>query len=297
MTHIELTVSIVVYKPKMEQLQQTLNSLCKTPLQLQILLSDNSPSPLDMAQLTCSKPLKYTFNGKNLGFGRAHNQNLLSLPQAQSHGYFLVLNPDVYFDGKLISELLIRMQQDPEIGLCIPQICHPSGKMQLINRRVPRPTDLLVNFLSCKFKTELFKTESYNWYQLKDVEKNKTFLCPTISGCFMFFRADAFVENNGFDERYFLYLEDTDLSRRISEQYRTVVFSDLTAYHHWSRGAYRNLTLFFIFLQSMVLYFNKWGWVRDPLREALNKQVDYYELKQKKSQSPAHNSVLHSAQL
>ena len=75
MTHYELTVSIVVYKPKMEQLQQTLNSLSKTHVQLQILLSDNSPSPLDVSQLTCSKPQKYTFNGENLGFGRAHNQN------------------------------------------------------------------------------------------------------------------------------------------------------------------------------------------------------------------------------
>ncbi len=297
MNHFELIVSIVVYNPKIEQLQQTLNSICKSSVNLQILLSDNSPRSLDISQLICSKPLKYTFNGENLGFGRAHNQNLLSAVHLHSPRFFLVLNPDVFFDGELISELSSRMKQDSDIGLCIPQIRHPSGKLQMINRRIPRPIDLFVSFLSCKLKTDFFKTESYKRYQLKDIELNKTFMCPTISGCFMFFRSDAFRAQKGFDERYFLYLEDTDLSRRISEDYKTVVFSDLVAYHHWSRGAYRSLKLFVSFLKSMMLYFNKWGWLQDPLRETLNNRVEYYIPAPTKMQTQANNSVLHSAQL
>jgi GT2 family glycosyltransferase len=293
--YYDLIVSIVVYKPKLSQLQQTLDSLSQSPVNIKILLADNSPSALKTSDFQCTKPLDYIFNGENLGYGRAHNQSFFNCTDASP--YILVLNPDVFFDPPLLSNILAIMQADPKLGLSIPKICHPQGNVQIINRRIPRPIDYVISFLSGKLKSEMFKTKKYQLYQMKDLNTDLPFVCPTISGCFMFMQTKAFVEAAGFDERFFLYMEDTDLSRRISEKYKTVVLANLTAYHHWSRGAYRSTRLFFLFVRSMVLYFNKWGWFYDPVRTHLNNKVTYYPLELKKSQTPIENSVLNPAQV
>jgi GT2 family glycosyltransferase len=287
----DLIVSIVIYKPKLSILQQTLDSLSNSNLNIKVALFDNSPTPLDWKNLFCKHPLEYSFNEKNIGYGSAHNKNIFK--HIEKSKYVLVLNPDVFFEKTLLSALLQRMEASPDVGLCIPKICHPDGHLQLINRLLPRPQDYLISFMSNKLSTNIFKTKTYKEYLLDDVNTNKPFVCPIISGCFMFFRSKVFLEVDGFDERYFLYLEDTDLSRRVSEKSKTVVFSDLVAYHHWSRGAYTSSRMFFIFLRSLVTYFNKWGWFNDPLRESLNGVVQpYYSPKLKHAAyKPPENSA------
>jgi GT2 family glycosyltransferase len=274
MQKFDLIVSIVVYKPKIALLEQTLKSLTNSGLNLKILLVDNSPRPVPPEAYKLAPDIEYSFTGDNLGYGRAHNQNIFQ--KKYKADYFLVLNPDVFFDTELLSSLLERMNLDPQIGLCIPKICYPSGTPQAINRLVPRPQDYLISFLSNKLKTDFFKTSTYQRYLLNNFDTEKPFICPTISGCFMLFRTEALCAVGGFDERYFLYLEDTDLSRRVSENHRVVVFSDLIAFHHWSRGAHKNIKLFIVFLRSLVSYYNKWGWFFDSRRESLNSKVKHY---------------------
>jgi GT2 family glycosyltransferase len=293
----DLVVSIVIYKPKLSVLQQTLDSLSRSQLNMKVALFDNSPASIEWKNLSCSHSFEYTFNGNNIGYGRAHNQNIFK--HIEKSNYVLVLNPDVFFDERLLTSLLQKMEESPDVGLCIPKICHPEGHLQLINRRLPRPQDYLISFMSNKFSTQIFKTEAYKKYLLADVNTNKPYICPIISGCFMLFRSKVFLTVDGFDERYFLYLEDTDLSRRVSEISKTVVFSDLVAFHHWSRGAYSNSKLFFIFLRSLVTYFNKWGWFNDPGRTSLNVKVQPYTSPQNmnKPYKPTENSVLNPAQV
>lgn len=288
-----LVVSIVVYKPKIAQLRQTLKSLESSSLKIKVVIFDNSRDPLDLNALNNSCAVDYHLNKMNVGFGRAHNHIIEKyIDQAP---FFLILNPDVYFEPSLLDELLTRMQADNDIGCCIPRICHPEGHLQVVNRRLPRPVDLFISFLSHKYKTNVFKTRSYLHYQISELDMSKPFVCPTISGCFMMFRGHVLKSVGGFDERFFLYLEDTDLSRRVSESHKIVVFSDLKAFHHWSRGAYRSPKLFLAFLRSITIYFFKWGWFWDHRRKDLNSRVAYYEFPIKKrpqiKQREAHSTL------
>lgn len=294
MTSVDLFISIVVYKPKLDQLKETLTSLTNTNLKIKICVFDNSPEPLLPENYFCKHPVIYKFNNRNVGFGKAHNLSISEF--ANDARYVLILNPDVYFDPLLLPQLMLRMELDSSIGLSIPKICHPQGHMQIINRRLPRPWDYLISFLSTKFKTDVFHSQQYLSYQMSDIQTDKPFISPTTSGCFMLMRSHAFRDVRGFDERFFLYVEDTDLSRRISAKYKTVVFSDLKAYHYWSRGAYRSLKLFVLFVSSLVRYFNKWGWIQDPERDRLNAQVDYYHPPQKTQHAPE-NSVWNQARI
>lgn len=96
---------------------------------------------------------------------------------------------------------------------------------------------------------------------------------PFLSGCFMFLRMDALREVGLFDERIFLYTEDTDLTRRIHQRYRTIFFPEVTIYHHNQRASYKNFIILLYHVFSAIKYFNKWGWFNDNEREYINQRI------------------------
>ena len=95
---------------------------------------------------------------------------------------------------------------------------------------------------------------------------------PYLSGCFMFLRTDTLKRVGLFDERYFLYPEDIDLTRRIHAVCRTVYYPDVQVVHHHARGSYRNPKMLAVHLWNMAKYFNKWGWLHDPERKRVNRE-------------------------
>ncbi|HWV71328.1 MAG TPA: hypothetical protein VN040_06425, partial [Pseudosphingobacterium sp.] len=94
---------------------------------------------------------------------------------------------------------------------------------------------------------------------------------PNLSGCFMFVRTAILKKIGGFDPRYFMYLEDVDLVRRIGEHARTVFCPFVSIYHGYQKGSYANGKLMRLHIQSAIKYFNKWGWFIDSDRRKLNK--------------------------
>lgn len=270
----DLVVSIVTYNPHKVHLQETIDSLSRTDLNIKIAIHDNSSERFNY-ELSSSHHLEVFHNGANEGFGAGHNKNISKC--IESAPYFLILNPDIYFDKDLLPELIRRLNKDQSIGLAIPKILYPSGDQQSVNKRLPRPQDYVMSFVRGKLGEKTpFSSKSYSLFLLKDLDHSRSFLCPVISGCFMFFRSSVLKDLGGFDPRYFLYFEDTDLSRRTAMIANTVVFSDLNAYHHWARGAHRSPRLFIYFIGNMIRYFNKWGWLRDPERDLINQKVRYY---------------------
>jgi GT2 family glycosyltransferase len=89
----------------------------------------------------------------------------------------------------------------------------------------------------------------------------------------MFLRAEVLQRVGGFDERYFMYIEDTDLTRRIARECLTIFFPHVSVYHEYGKGSYKDLRLLAIHLASAVRYFNKFGWVSDPERLEMNRRV------------------------
>lgn len=270
-TPIDILISIVAYKPDIKKLTQTLKSITTPNSQLNIktVISDNSPSSHISELQACPGQFEYKYNGgDNLGFGRAHNSVIEE--HAGQAKYVLVLNPDIYFEPELLPKIFHRMECNPEIGLSIPKICYPSGHTQPVNRRLPTPYDMLLNYISARSNDLFANTRSLLKYHAKDLDTTKPYFCPFISGCFMFFRTSVLEQVGLFDERYFLYLEDIDLSRRAAETSLNVVFSDLLAYHHWNRGSHTSYKLFWKQVTSALRYFSKWGWVYDAKRTHLN---------------------------
>ena len=96
---------------------------------------------------------------------------------------------------------------------------------------------------------------------------------PFLSGCFMFLRMTAMEKVGMFDERFFLYAEDIDMTRRMHQVYKTIFYPDTIIYHTFTRGSRKDLRLMLIHIVSTIKYLNKWGWWRDKERTRINKQV------------------------
>jgi GT2 family glycosyltransferase len=89
----------------------------------------------------------------------------------------------------------------------------------------------------------------------------------------MFFRVLVLREVGGFDERFFMYLEDYDLTRRVHKVARTVLYPEVSVFHGFKKESYSNLQTLKYHIRSAIKYFNKWGWFIDREREMFNKKV------------------------
>ena len=90
---------------------------------------------------------------------------------------------------------------------------------------------------------------------------------------FMFFRLECFEKVGLFDERFFMYPEDIDITRRMHKYYRTMFIPDETIVHAHRAASYKSRKMLKIHITNMIKYFNKWGWIYDKERSVWNKQL------------------------
>jgi hypothetical protein len=273
--------SIVLYNPNIKKLKKVLYSFYSSNnLNTKLCLIDNSPtrtSELDKL-LEEYKDIDYIFNGKNLGYGSGHN--IAIKKYADCARYYLIINPDVFFDEKLLTIIYKRLEKRPDIALASTKILYNNGNQQFTHKKLPNPTDIILRLLSNKLLilgsilSKIFKKQMKE-YELQHLYKNESFFCPSVSGCFMFFRSEALMNIKGFDEDFFLYFEDVDLSRRCATKYKNIIFCDLKIFHSWDRGGHKKLKLFLYQAKSAIKYFNKWGWCFDKKRKELNSVIKF----------------------
>ncbi len=266
---IIISGSIVLYKTD-RGIRQSIESFLNTSLPVKLFLIDNSPTQLLKEGLTDvlqDNRVEYIFNNRNLGYGAGHNIALKKVQKISS--YHLVLNPDVYFDSNVLPKLFSFMEANKEVGLVLPKVIYPNGQLQYLSKLLPSPSVLIFRrFLP----TSIIKRSLFN-YEMKFSGYNKKMEVPYISGCFMFMRTSLLSRVGLFDERFFLYLEDTDLSRRFFLAAKNMYYPGVQIVHHHTRGSYKNFRLLLIHIKSAVQYFNKWGWLTDRERNLINNKV------------------------
>ena len=89
----------------------------------------------------------------------------------------------------------------------------------------------------------------------------------------MLFRIDALKEVGLFDERFFMYPEDIDITRRIHAKWKTLFWPEVSIIHEHQAASRHNIKMLMIHLYNMIKYFNKWGWFFDPLRKKFNQRL------------------------
>ncbi|HPI40328.1 MAG TPA: glycosyltransferase [Pseudobdellovibrionaceae bacterium] len=288
MKNFDVVISIVIYQQKIQDLDLLLSDLGKIKdLSLQIVIVDNSTESQILSKdflekKEFSEKIDSIFSGKNLGYGRAHN---LAIQKYNNHcRYHLVLNPDIRITEGTLESLIQAMDQNPNLGLSIPPTIYEDGSPQYLVRLLPTPMDLIVRLLPFP---QFVKNHFNDQYEMKEADYNQKFEAPYLSGCFMLLRSTVVkaliqemspkfpAELRGpFDDRFFMYFEDVDLSRRVFSKASCQYLPLGKITHGYQRGSRKSFALLRAHLFSAFQYFSKWGWFFDPERTRINREKD-----------------------
>lgn len=261
-----ITSSLVLFNSPEEQIKRILCCIEDSIID-KVFVIDNST--VKNAEELCKTFSKVEYIGHdNTGYGDSHNIGMRKALEMKSD-YHLVLNPDIYFGPEAIQELYNYMEKNLDVAQIMPKITYPNGEIQYLCKLIPTPFDLIIK----RFVPGKIKEKSNYKFQLKFTGYNKIMEVPYLSGCFMFFRTSVFETVGFFDERFFMYPEDIDITRRMNEKYKTIFFPNVTVIHDHAAASYHNKKMLKIHIINMIKYFNKWGWFFDIKRKRTNKRI------------------------
>lgn len=254
-----LTASLVLFHNPTDKLREVLESFLAVPGPKHLYAIDNSGNRDLEPFFSNREHVTYLWTGENLGFGRGHNYVLERL-HADSR-FHLILNPDIYFDPGVPARLQDYLEAHPDAGMAGPQINYPDGRLQHSIRRYPGPLDFAIRRvpgLSRLFNKRYIRSH----YLDRDLTVPQD--VDSLLGCFQLFKTRVFLEVGGFDERYFMYLEDIDICREVAAAgYRVVYVPGARIFHHYEKASSRNAKLFLAHLKSIRIFLGKW-WGRKP---------------------------------
>ena len=266
---MKFTASLVLFHNDPSQYELAMHSYLNA-CDGTLYVVDNSTIPLGH-DLFEHPRVRYVYVGENLGFGKAHNRAIgMAAGTADVH---LLLNPDISFDPQVLSELEQFLCANPDVGAVMPRINYPDGSLQHLCKLLPTPIDLVFRRF---IPSERIKAKINQRYEMHGLAQDQPSCVPTLSGCFLLIRSNLLHCLGGFDERFFMYMEDVDLVRRIGDVAQTVYLPSVYVVHAYAKGSYRSRKLLGYHLRSAFQYFNKWGWLFDGTRKARNRQALEY---------------------
>lgn len=260
----KITASIVLYNTPSEMYLPAIHDFLQDAQDRIIYVVDNSDT-LPATALPPDSRIHYMATGKNLGFGRAHNLAIRQA-QAQSEIHFII-NPDVRILNDAVLILSKLLQSDASIGVAMPHIVYPDGSEQNLCKLLPTPMTLIGRrFIPFTSLREVIDRR----YVISGLSQQAAHNIPMLSGCFLAVRTALLTQLGGFDERFFLYMEDFDLVRRVGETHRTMYEPRARICHGYQRGSSKSAKLLYLHVRSAIQYFNKWGWFIDTYRKNAN---------------------------
>lgn len=263
-----ITASIVAYHNSPEEIQQAAQSFLDSAIDSKKLIIIDHSQDDGLARIWDSySDVEYEHHPENKGFGAGHNIAIRKIMEISD--FHFIINPDVYFSKNEIPKMISYMQAHIEVGLLMPKIINPSGELQYLAKLLPTPFDLLFK----RFLPASWTAKRMDRFQLKFTDYQQIMNVPYLSGSFMLMRTPLLKEIGLFDERFFMYPEDIDLSRRFHRKYKTIYFPDAVITHKHEASSYKSAKMLWIHLSNMFKYFNKWGWLIDQERKKMNNAV------------------------
>lgn len=264
-----ITASIVLRDSPESDLDKLYRCMLDSSIKPQLYVINNSTRDL-YHPLASEFAIASIRNQKNIGYGGGHNVALRRIRDTSE--FHFVLNADIQFGPLELERMIAYMRENQEVGQLMPRVVYEDGNLQHLCKLLPTPGDVFLRRFAPPSLKSLMR-ERMEDYELQFSGYNRIMDVPCLSGCFMLFRVSALRDIGLFDERYFMYAEDFDLTRRMHAKYRTVFFPEATIVHAHARSSYKNGRLLWWHAQSLVKYFNKWGWFFDAERTRVNRET------------------------
>jgi N-acetylglucosaminyl-diphospho-decaprenol L-rhamnosyltransferase len=202
------------------------------PLQVIIVDNGSTDKTLELITPEIENPLILK-NEKNIGFAAACNQGA----KVSTGDYLCFLNPDTELDSDAIMKLLTVAKSTHYPGLISGRLRYPDGRFQANCRKFPTVTNLFFSrgSLLGRLFIHRIKPES-SVYTMPDYEMVTEI--PAVAATFVLIKRDLFMRVHGFDPRFFMYMEDTDLSLRLHQRGCKNLFVPIAgAIHGFGRGS------------------------------------------------------------
>jgi N-acetylglucosaminyl-diphospho-decaprenol L-rhamnosyltransferase len=220
---VEIDVVVVAYRSG-DTLRGCVEPLTALP-QVRVTVVDNA-CPDDSTATVADLPLEIVRSPRNGGFSYGCN-----LGAARgSAPYVLFLNPDARIDEAALQHLTAVLRDDPATGLVAPRILDEDGSLSYSLRRFPR---LRSTYAQALFLHRVWPLATWTDELIRDHAAYERPDTPEwVSGACMLLRRSAFAAIGGWDERFFLYCEDTDLCARLWDAGHTVRYEPAAQVWH-----------------------------------------------------------------
>lgn len=216
-----------------------------------IIIVDNGSSDKSEFASIKYKNVKLISKHKNIGFAAACNEGA----KLVNEEYILFLNPDAALYKNTI-EKTIEFMNNPinyNYAVCGVRLVDKAGAVQRGCARFRSPVNILFTVFGI---TKIFPKLGYSMMEWDHSQSREV---DHVIGAYYFMRNKIFTELGGFDERYFVYLEDIDLSLRISQMgFKSFYLADVSAYHLGAGTSSKNKSArIFYAARSNILYSKK----------------------------------------
>ncbi len=262
---MKLSVIIVNYNVR-HFLEQAVSSALRAlkNIQGEVIVVDNASVDDSVQMIRNNFPqVKVICQLENVGFAKANNLGL----RLAAGEYILYLNPDTIVEEMCFEKCISRMDSHPEIGaLGVPMLDGSGNYLPESKRGFP---NLWNSFCKMAGLGRLFPSSRwFNGYYLGHLSYKESHYVDVLSGAFFFTRRALMEKIGGFDESYFMYGEDIDLSYRIQKQgYKNFYFTDTRIIHFKGESTSKgSLNYVKHFYQAMIIFarkhlrgFSAWG--------------------------------------
>jgi GT2 family glycosyltransferase len=272
---MKLSIAIVSYHYDLPTLRRTLHSIAESAaharqqwpgLQVMLYVVDNDPQQSSLAGLAADlaavkQPGALAVEGvavrHNLGYGGGHNRCRDKLDS----DYHLILNPDVILAEDFLWQGLSFLEKENDVVAVSPHAVSETGAPLYLCKRYPTVLDLWLRgfmpaLLQKPFAKRLARYQMEEVYQSRQVVRD----IPIISGCCILIRTSTFRELGGFDEQFFLYFEDFDLSLRLAGRGKVAYHPAMHIQHFGGFSAHKGFWHIQQFVRSGKRFFDKHGW-------------------------------------
>lgn len=253
---IKISVGVVTYNSS-EDIAKCLSTLFAfTPekYELDVYVFDNRSSDSSVTQEIVRKEFPQVHlivSDSNRGFGYGHNTIIKELDS----DYHLILNADIEFETDVLTELTHYLENYSDVALVTPEIRNTDNTIQHLPKEFPKLKYVLSSTVSlfAKYRDDYTRAKK----PIKEPED-----MDISTGCFMLVRTNQLKEVGGFDDGYFLYFEDFDLSLRLRKLGKLVYYPLVYVKHFWHRDSKTSRKIFMIQIKSMVRFYRKWAVMR-----------------------------------
>lgn len=245
---MKLSASIVTYNNS-DEIQNVLEDLAKClecGLDTLIVVDNNSTD--ETKDIIKSKYgwVQLIESNKNLGYGAGHN---LAIKEVDSD-FHLIINPDISIDSSNFRKI-VDFCQSEDFSIACPKVLNSDGSEQYLPKLNPK----FLFILGGVFKPlQKYRDE----YTMKNRNLNDITEVEFCTGCFTICNTKYLKKCGGYDERYFMYMEDADLTRTMKKFGKALYNPHIEVTHLWKRENRRSLKGITRWFSSYFKYSKKW---------------------------------------